>query len=305
MKTVDVKIGATYLCRVGDRLVAVVVTERHPGTMRNSGRRSPDTFTVHRVGEQRYLPKQRTAAALRPILEASVQEARTALVNTLEGIPEPTRPSDYEPCGDCGFDHGYEQDEAAKTHTALIGAVQVSSLEELGKLDDPALPHEPSIPSDCPFCDEPQCSYGRALDETANLLTPQPPTVPPTEPNPPQTGIIVSQEYYLSAAENRIGWCTTCRAFRGEELEPDSRECECPECHRPTLYGAELALTAGLINPQEDSDSKPFWRCESCGHEDHSRAMPPDRQAFYAGNRPKWLTVCPRCKSDDFTPVGY
>lgn len=287
MKTVDVKIGERYLCRVGKRLITVVVTERHPGTMRNSGRRSPDTFTVHRVGEQRYLPKLRTAAALRPIPEASVQEARTALINTLEGIPEATRPSDYEPCGDCGFDHGYEQDEAAQAH---------------------ALPHESNIPSDCPFCDEPQCSYGKTLDETASLLAqPQPPTVPPTEPNPVQTGTVVSQEYYLSAAENHIGWCTTCKAFRGEDLEPDSRECVCPECHQPTLYGAELALTASLIDPQEDDDScsKPFWRCESCGHEDHSRAMPPDRQAFYAGNRPKWLTVCPRCKSDDFTPVGY
>lgn len=25
-------------------------------------------------------------------------------------------PEDYEPCGDCGFDHGYEQDEAVRAH---------------------------------------------------------------------------------------------------------------------------------------------------------------------------------------------
>ena len=26
---------------------------------------------------------------------------------------------DYEPCGDCGYDHGYEQAEAVKAHQEL------------------------------------------------------------------------------------------------------------------------------------------------------------------------------------------
>jgi len=31
--------------------------------------------------------------------------------------PKEKLPSDYEPCGDCGYDHAYEQDEAVKTHS--------------------------------------------------------------------------------------------------------------------------------------------------------------------------------------------
>ena len=34
---------------------------------------------------------------------------------------DPTRhdlPADYEPCGECGFDHSYEQEEAVKSHAA-------------------------------------------------------------------------------------------------------------------------------------------------------------------------------------------
>lgn len=27
-------------------------------------------------------------------------------------------PSDYEPCGECGYDHGYEYEEAHKWHSA-------------------------------------------------------------------------------------------------------------------------------------------------------------------------------------------
>lgn len=32
-------------------------------------------------------------------------------------LPKETLPSDYEPCGDCGYDHGYEQNEAVKAHS--------------------------------------------------------------------------------------------------------------------------------------------------------------------------------------------
>lgn len=228
MKTADVKIGERYLCRVGERLVTVVVTERHPGTMRNSGRRSPDTFTVHRVGEQKYLPKLRTAAALRPVPEVSVQEAQTALVNTLEGMPE----------------------------KPIIGAVQTSSLEELE-----ALPHEPliiedaydqidvnalrnglGIPTPSESTPETVRSYClRDSQRTADLAH----TLQPHK-------TIVSQENYFSAAENCVGWCTTCQAFRGENLKPDSRECKCPECHQHTLYSAVMALSEDLIDPQGD-----------------------------------------------------
>lgn len=29
---------------------------------------------------------------------------------------EDTLPSDYEACGDCGYDHAYEQEEAVQAH---------------------------------------------------------------------------------------------------------------------------------------------------------------------------------------------
>lgn len=84
-------------------------------------------------------------------------------------------------------------------------------------------------------------------DKLKKLLDP-----PDNAPTPIQPGIIVSQEYYLSAAETNVGWCTNCKAFRGDEVISNAREDRCPECHMPTLWGAELALAAGLIEVQED-----------------------------------------------------
>lgn len=48
--------------------------------------------------------------------------------------------------------------------------------------------------------------------------------------------------------------------------------------------------------------SKPFWRCESCGAEDHTKPLPRDREAFYRDPKP---AKCKRCGSDDMTPVGF
>ncbi len=31
-------------------------------------------------------------------------------------------PSDYEPCGECEFDHAYEQDEAVRAHRRLCNS---------------------------------------------------------------------------------------------------------------------------------------------------------------------------------------
>lgn len=218
MKTADVQVGQVYLCRVGETLRRVIVITRLPGDMRASGRRGPDVFRVRRVDTNSDLPKARHATALRPCPEVP------SSVVTIDAR------SAYPIC----LTHEPYEDKVAK-HLDT---------------ETPTLPHEPVIIED---------AYDRidsnALRNDLGIFPttqPQPPTVPPTEPNPVQTGVIVSQEYYLSAAENHIGWCTTCKAFRGENLEPDSRECICPDCHQPTLYDAELALTAGLISPQED-----------------------------------------------------
>lgn len=70
MKTKDVQIGATYLTYIGESLAPVVVLRKIDGVddsrMHLYGfRKSRDTFEVARVGENKPLPKRRTAAALR------------------------------------------------------------------------------------------------------------------------------------------------------------------------------------------------------------------------------------------------
>jgi hypothetical protein len=54
----------------------------------------------------------------------------------------------------------------------------------------------------------------------------------------------------------------------------------------------------------EDSlymEKPPYWYCEECGHEDHVRAMPKDRESFYLIEEHD----CPRCKSLGFHPIGW
>jgi predicted RNA-binding Zn-ribbon protein involved in translation (DUF1610 family) len=65
MKTADVQIGRAYLCRVGDTIKQVIVIACIPGHIRSSGRKSPDTFRVRRVGATTDLPSPRSATALR------------------------------------------------------------------------------------------------------------------------------------------------------------------------------------------------------------------------------------------------
>lgn len=39
-----------------------------------------------------------------------------AELTTVESPIDPVLPDDYEPCGDCGYDHSYEYTEAQKWH---------------------------------------------------------------------------------------------------------------------------------------------------------------------------------------------
>lgn len=369
MKTSEVKVGESYLCRIGDRVGTVVVTAKVTGGMRSSGRKEPDRFRVRRVGAHADLPSARSAAALRPIPEASTKTARSALVNTLEGLSklegdtldalckdnqvlthEPyedkaAKHLDTQPCIRCNTaldpnwkvchcghplsDHtthgcltvdcscGEFHNNHFPARSTLSDLLQGGSRNTIEE-DCPALPHEPATERDLDGLPSYDTHTATAAGEKAYTeaiasgCTPDEADRKAVEAYDKVSiatdghATPVSQEFYLSAAENKVGWCTNCQAFRGTDIEADSRELECPDCHKHTLYGAELALRGWLIAPiEDDAPAKPFWRCESCGHEDHERTMPPDRQAFYAGNRPKWLTVCPRCKSDDFTPVGY
>lgn len=74
MKVQDVRIGGTFLCRVGTQLVRVVVMAQHdPERWERKGSRI--TFVVRRENESKPLPKRRTAAALRPAPVKSVKSA--------------------------------------------------------------------------------------------------------------------------------------------------------------------------------------------------------------------------------------
>lgn len=66
MKTKDVKIGSTYLCYIAQVLCRVVVVSVHggnPDSRWSDERRT--SFYVRREGEDKLLPKRRSAAALR------------------------------------------------------------------------------------------------------------------------------------------------------------------------------------------------------------------------------------------------
>ncbi len=51
------------------------------------------------------------------------------------------------------------------------------------------------------------------------------------------------------------------------------------------------------------SETKPFWRCEECGAEDHTKAMPKSREKFYQKAEP--AHKCQVCKSQTLMPVGF
>jgi hypothetical protein len=58
MKHKDVKIGGTYLTRIGMNLCPVVVVSEYVGSVKKA-------FNVRRVDSDTILPKKRTAAGLR------------------------------------------------------------------------------------------------------------------------------------------------------------------------------------------------------------------------------------------------
>lgn len=58
----------------------------------------------------------------------------------------------------------------------------------------------------------------------------------------------VTQEDYLDATENYIGWCTTCKEFCRPMTEPDAQDYDCDQCgNEHSVMGAEEALIEGLL----------------------------------------------------------
>ena len=57
----------------------------------------------------------------------------------------------------------------------------------------------------------------------------------------------ISLEEYREYSAGYVGYCTSCREWTGECVEPDAHEYECPACGQSTLYGAEEAFLQGLM----------------------------------------------------------
>jgi hypothetical protein len=59
---------------------------------------------------------------------------------------------------------------------------------------------------------------------------------------------IVSEEDFVDASDNYIGWCTICKKFTRDQTEPDARFYNCDQCGDPhSVVGAEEALISCLI----------------------------------------------------------
>jgi hypothetical protein len=78
MKHKDIKIGETYITRIGMNLCPVVVVSEYIGSSRKG-------FHVRRVGSDTILPKKRTAAGLREQEEQHKRVAEQGLDYSVDG----------------------------------------------------------------------------------------------------------------------------------------------------------------------------------------------------------------------------
>lgn len=71
---------------------------------------------------------------------------------------------------------------------------------------------------------------------------------------------------------------------------------------RDSLSYETLSENAKEIYDNLSGNTKPYWRCEECGYENRTKAMPKDREKFYSLNK---AYKCPKCKSESFIPVAW
>jgi hypothetical protein len=62
----------------------------------------------------------------------------------------------------------------------------------------------------------------------------------------------MTEQDYLDAVSDNVGYCTTCKEFTRDCTEPDAMEYDCPECEMNTVMGAEQALISGVIEFSEE-----------------------------------------------------
>ncbi len=68
--------------------------------------------------------------------------------------------------------------------------------------------------------------------------------------------------------------------------------------------GKHHGLLSGPIR-KDEVKAEPYWLCQECGHEDHTRPMPVNKNEFYEKVSKKGSPKCPLCKSVGFMPVGF
>ena len=64
---------------------------------------------------------------------------------------------------------------------------------------------------------------------------------------------VISEGEYLEAVDAMEGFCTSCKDFTRDCVEPDAAKYECPACEKKTVYGAEDSLILGFIDISEDN----------------------------------------------------
>lgn len=62
----------------------------------------------------------------------------------------------------------------------------------------------------------------------------------------------MTEQEYLQAVEDNMGFCTTCHAFTREGTEPDAEGYDCPQCGELTVMGAEQAMLTGDLDIGDD-----------------------------------------------------
>ncbi len=67
----------------------------------------------------------------------------------------------------------------------------------------------------------------------------------------------VSENAYHEHAEAYEGYCTACKKWTAEGVEPDAEGCECPVCEQPTVLGAKNAMAHGDVNVRESKAPSP------------------------------------------------
>lgn len=53
------------------------------------------------------------------------------------------------------------------------------------------------------------------------------------------------------------GYCTTCKKWTAEGVEPDAEDYECPVCEQPTVMGAENAMCHGTLDVRSSQAPSP------------------------------------------------